>query len=87
MKRDHKDSKGRRKDSSDREVTRQHDSSLNKVVFDYKNVEILRRFVTETWQMTPARVNGNNAKQQRKIKIAIERARFLALIPYTDQHR
>lgn len=55
--------------------------------FDYKNVEDLRKFITETYQIIPSRVNGNTAKQQRELNTAIKRARFLALLAYTDQHR
>ena len=54
---------------------------------DYKDVEALRKCVTETWQIIPSRLNGNSAKKQRRVNRAIKVARFLALIPYTDQHR
>ncbi len=53
--------------------------------FDYK--EDLKKYLTETFQITPARVNGNSAKEQRALNRAVKLARYLALVPYTDQHR
>ena len=53
--------------------------------FDYKNVSLLKQFITETGKIIPARVSGLSAQQQRKVTKAIKVARFLALIPYTDK--
>ena len=50
---------------------------------DYKDVETLRRFVTERGKILPSRVTGNCAKHQRKLAVAIKRARSVALIPYS----
>ena len=55
--------------------------------FDYKNVNILKQFITETGKIIPARVTGISAPNQRKLTRYIKIARFLALIPYTDMHK
>ena len=55
--------------------------------FDYKNVNILKQFITETGKIIPARVTGISASNQRKLTRYIKIARFLALIPYTDMHK
>ena len=55
--------------------------------FDYKNVNILKQFITETGKIIPARVTGITASNQRKLTRYIKIARFLALIPYTDMHK
>ena len=54
---------------------------------DYKDVDVLRDFVGENGKITPARLTGTRAFFQRQLTSAIKRARFLALLPYTDQHR
>jgi small subunit ribosomal protein S18 len=53
---------------------------------DYKDVEVLRDFISENGKIIPARLTGTKAKYQRQLTLAIKRARFLALIPYTDLH-
>ena len=53
---------------------------------DYKYVDILKDFVTETGKIMPARITGTKAGYQRQLTTAIKRARFLALLPYTDLH-
>ena len=53
---------------------------------DYKDAELLKSYITETGKIIPSRVTGTSAKFQRMLTVAIKRARFLALIPYTDQH-
>ena len=55
--------------------------------FDYKNVNILKQFITEPGKIIPARVTGISASNQRKLTRYIKIARFLALIPYTDMHK
>ncbi len=55
--------------------------------FDYKNVNLLKKFISETGKIIPARVTGITASEQRKITRYIKIARFLALIPYTDTHK
>lgn len=54
---------------------------------DYKDVGLLRQFVTETGKIIPARTTGTSAKYQRQLALAVKRARFLALLPYTDQQK
>lgn len=54
---------------------------------DYKDVDTLREFITETGKIIPARLTGTSAHYQRQLDTAIKRARFLALLPYTDNHR
>ena len=53
---------------------------------DYKDIDTLRDFVTETGKIIPARITGTSAKYQRQLTTAIKRARFLALIAFTDNH-
>ncbi|UOF94105.1 MAG: 30S ribosomal protein S18 [Bordetella sp.] len=53
---------------------------------DYKDLETLREFIQENGKITPARLTGTKAVYQRQLDCAIKRARFLALLPYTDNH-
>jgi len=53
---------------------------------DYKDIDLLKDFVSENGRIIPARITGTRAYYQRQLNLAIERARFLALLPYTDQH-
>ena len=53
---------------------------------DYKDVEVLKDFIQENGKIMPARITGTKAHYQRQLDTAIKRARFLALIPYTDNH-
>ncbi|HEY3432568.1 MAG TPA: 30S ribosomal protein S18 [Rhodocyclaceae bacterium] len=53
---------------------------------DYKDVEILKDFITENGKIMPARITGTKTGYQRQLSTAIKRARFLALMPYTDLH-
>jgi len=58
----------------------------NKIEYvDYKNVEQLKRFLTERGKILPHRVTGNCAKHQRQLARAIKRARFMALLPFTAE--
>lgn len=54
---------------------------------DYKDVEILKDFITENAKIMPARITGTKTGYQRQLSTAIKRARFLALLPYTDLHQ
>ncbi len=54
---------------------------------DYKDLEILKGFVSENGKIVPSRITGTKARYQRQLTTAIKRARFLALLPYTDNHR
>jgi small subunit ribosomal protein S18 len=53
---------------------------------DYKDLDTLRNYVTETGKIVPSRITGTKANYQRQLATAIKRARFLALLPYTDKH-
>ncbi len=53
---------------------------------DYKDIETLKDFVNETGKIIPARITGTSSGYQRQLSDAIKRARFLALLPYTDLH-
>jgi small subunit ribosomal protein S18 len=53
---------------------------------DYKDVDLLKDFITETGKVVPSRITGTKAKYQRQLTTAIKRARFLALLPYSDSH-
>ena len=53
-------------------------------VIDYKDISRLRRFISERAKILPRRVTGTCARHQRELTIAIKRARYLALIPYTS---
>lgn len=53
---------------------------------DYKDISILKDFITETGKIVPSRVTGTKAKYQRQLSTAIKRARYIALLPYSDRH-
>lgn len=54
---------------------------------DYKDVDTLRDFIQENGKIIPARLTGTKAHFQRQLDTAIKRARFLALLPFTDNHK
>lgn len=54
---------------------------------DYKDLDTLREYITETGKIVPSRITGISAKQQRQLSTAIKRARFVALIPFCDAHK
>ena len=54
---------------------------------DYKDLEVLKQYVSETGKIVPSRITGTKAKYQRQLATAIKRARYLALLPYTDAHQ
>ena len=53
---------------------------------DYKDLNTLKQYVTETGKIVPSRITGTNARYQRQLARAIKRARYLALLPYCDAH-
>jgi small subunit ribosomal protein S18 len=53
---------------------------------DYKDIETLKDFINENGKIIPARITGTAAGYQRQLSDAIKRARYLALLPYTDLH-
>ena len=91
--------RGKGKFSKDRKPKRNQQSLLfkrkrfcrftvaNVESIDYKDVDVLRDFIGENGKITPARLTGTRAFYQRQLTTAIKRARYLALVPYTDQHR
>ncbi len=56
------------------------------VEIDYKDLNTLKAYISETGKIVPSRITGTKAKYQRQLATAIKRARFLALLPYTDSH-
>ena len=53
---------------------------------DYKDLNTLKAYISETGKIVPSRITGTKAKYQRQLATAIKRARYLALLPYTDSH-
>ena len=53
---------------------------------DYKDIDVLKEFINENGKIIPARITGTRAHFQRQLGDAIKRARFLALLPFTDLH-
>ncbi len=53
---------------------------------DYKDIATLRNYVSEAGKIVPSRVTGTKARYQRQLARAIKRARFLALLPYSEAH-
>jgi small subunit ribosomal protein S18 len=56
------------------------------IEIDYKDLNTLRQYITETGKIVPSRITGTKARYQRMLTQAILRARFLALLPYSDNH-
>ena len=54
---------------------------------DYKDIELLKAYITETGKIVPSRITGTKAKYQRQLANAIKKARYLSLLPYTDAHK
>ena len=53
---------------------------------DYKDLDTLRNYVSETGKIVPSRITGTKTHYQRQLATAVKRARYLALLPYTDKH-
>lgn len=56
------------------------------VQIDYKDLDTLKGYITETGKIVPSRITGTRARYQRQLSTAIKRARYIALLPYTDSH-
>lgn len=56
------------------------------IQIDYKDIETLKAYISETGKIVPSRITGTKARYQRQLAVAVKRARHLALIPYTDSH-
>ena len=54
---------------------------------DYKDLDMLKAYVSETGKIVPSRITGTKARYQRQLAKAVKRARYLALLPYTDSHK
>ncbi|CAG1771990.1 30S ribosomal protein S18 [uncultured bacterium] len=54
---------------------------------DYKDLNLLSDYITETGKIVPSRITGTSAKYQRQMCVAIKRARYIALLPYCDAHK
>ena len=88
----------RRKDGKDKEKEKNANRPLFKrrkfcrftaegiKMVDYKDVEVLKDFINENGKIIPARITGTKSHFQRQLSTAVERARYLALLPYTDLH-
>ena len=53
---------------------------------DYKDLDTLKGYITETGKIVPSRITGTKARYQRQLATAVKQARFLALLPYSDSH-
>ena len=60
-------------------------SKSSEVIFDYKDVSSLKRFISEKGKITPRRISYISIKKQKDLSNAIKRARYLALLPYTGK--
>jgi len=56
------------------------------IEIDYKDINTLKQYVGETGKIVPSRITGTKARYQRQLATAIKRARYLALLPYCDNH-
>lgn len=54
---------------------------------DYKDLDILKGFVSESGKIVPSRITGTKSRYQRQLSEAIKRARYIALLPYSDSHK
>lgn len=53
---------------------------------DYKDIATLKQYVGDNGKIVPSRITGTRARYQRQLSTAVKRARYLALLPYTDRH-
>ena len=81
------DSRGGPRRKKKRMLSRKKRSLDPSIVIDYKDADLLRRFVTERGKIIPRRISGATQEQQRKLTVAIKRARFLGLLPYSVTHQ
>lgn len=81
------DDKQKRRNSNQLKRRRYCRFSAERVeLVDYKEVEVLKEYIAENAKIIPARLTGTKSGYQRQLSAAIKRARFLALLPYTDNH-
>jgi small subunit ribosomal protein S18 len=62
-------------------------TAANVKQIDYKDLSILRSYITESGKIVPSRITGTKARYQRQLAKAIKLSRYLALLPYCDQHK
>ncbi|MDQ7090718.1 MAG: 30S ribosomal protein S18 [Methylococcales bacterium] len=62
-------------------------SSADGQAIDYKDLDLLSEYITETGKIVPSRITGTGAKYQRKLSTSIKQARFIALLPFCDAHK
>ena len=62
-------------------------SAADAPAIDFKDIAMLKNYITESGKIVPSRITGTAAKYQRQLGRAIKRARYLALLPYTDLHK
>ncbi len=60
--------------------------SAEGIEIDYKDLALLKQYVSESGKIVPSRITGTGAKYQRQLSDAVKRARYLALLPYSDSH-
>jgi small subunit ribosomal protein S18 len=79
----------KRKDKKDKRArrSRKRKPFLDEVTYvDYKDVRLLRKFMTDRGKITPRRITGATAKQQRMVASAVKRARIIALVPFVREY-
>ena len=59
----------------------------NVTYIDYKDIDTLKQYITENGKIVPSRITGTKARYQRQLALAIKQARYLSLIPYTDNQK
>ncbi len=53
---------------------------------DYKDLACLKKYIMENGRLVPSRITGTNARMQRRLALAVKRARFIGLLPFCDLH-
>jgi small subunit ribosomal protein S18 len=66
---------------------RRQKQTVKDMEIDYKDLDSLRQFIGETGKIVPSRITGTTARFQRQLAAEVKRARYLSLLPYTDQHK
>ena len=61
-------------------------TALGVTEIDYKDLDTLKSYISETGKIIPSRNTGTKPRYQRQLATSVKRARFLALLPYSDQH-
>ena len=67
------------------EITKKKSDMIEEI--DYKNLGFLKKFISESGKISPRRIAGTSAKEQRRVNKAIKIARHLALLPFCDNHK